>query len=59
MGREDVKLLERVFSYFAKKIKDEKAGWQTVEDALSTEFISANLQPMERCFPFQLLKHFS
>jgi hypothetical protein len=31
MRREDVKLLERVFSHFTKKIKDEKAGWQTVE----------------------------
>jgi hypothetical protein len=35
MEREDTKLLERVFSYFAKKIKDEKAGWQTVGDATS------------------------
>jgi hypothetical protein len=26
MGREDAKLLERVFSYFAKKNKDGKAG---------------------------------
>jgi len=34
MGREDAKLLERVFSYFAKKNKDGKAGWQTVGDAL-------------------------
>jgi hypothetical protein len=34
MGKEDAKLLEMVFSHFAKKIKDGKAGWQTVGDAL-------------------------
>jgi hypothetical protein len=33
MGREDAKLLERVFSDFTKKIKDRKAGWQTIGDA--------------------------
>jgi hypothetical protein len=36
MGREDAKLLERVFSHFAKKIKDGKAEWQTVGDALNS-----------------------
>jgi hypothetical protein len=41
MGREDAKLLERGFSYFAKKIKDGKAGWQTVGDALRHSWASA------------------
>ena len=27
MGREDAKLLEKVFSYFAKKVKDKKTEW--------------------------------
>jgi hypothetical protein len=30
MGSEDTKLLERVFFLFCQKIKDEKAGWQTI-----------------------------
>jgi len=35
MGKEDGKLLERVFFFFfCQKIKDGKAGWQTVRDAL-------------------------
>jgi hypothetical protein len=32
MGREDDKL-ERAFSYFTKKIKNEKDGWKIVGDA--------------------------
>jgi hypothetical protein len=34
MGREDAKLLERVFFAFCQKIKDGKVRWQTVRDAL-------------------------
>jgi hypothetical protein len=36
MGREDAKRLESVFFSFCQKIKDGKAGWQTVGDALSS-----------------------
>jgi hypothetical protein len=42
MRREDAKLLERIFfSYFVKKIKDGKAGWQTIGDALTLSLIIA------------------
>jgi len=34
-GREGAKLLEMVFSYFTKKMKDGKAKWQIVGDTLS------------------------
>jgi hypothetical protein len=36
MGREDAKLLERIFFSFCQKIKDGKTGWQTVRDALTS-----------------------